>query len=220
MLTTGRPGRERGDAPVGNQQYVAFPPKKCKQPRTPPPWLAGWLALCRMFRTVVIMHESGRREHRTENGFTLIELMVVLAIASILAAFVGIGVRLLIGDASTASATGSIAEVQAAEAAFANGFGVYTPYPGDLQGIPNGTTVTSGVSTGPSSVSIAVGTDGTLALTAQSKSGVCVAEQVTSESVGGSENSISLPTGTTCTAANALPSGVSPEPVVSQRPPG
>lgn len=142
-------------------------------------------------------------------GFTLIELLAVAIIMGILAAVVVASLHVFVGKSQIVTADANLGRVSLAELSFANDFGSYTPDPTDLQGIGNDLTVVPGThaSNGPTVISLAVSTKGTLILVAKSQQGACRVTTRKPLSAGGTTSTSSLPSTVSCSADGALPSG-------------
>jgi prepilin-type N-terminal cleavage/methylation domain-containing protein len=152
-------------------------------------------------------------------GFSLIEFVVAVVILVVLAAIGTFTYRAIINKSANVSAESSIGRVEQSELGFATSFGFFTPDPTDLQPAPgNDITLTTGNSTGPSVVSIAVGTDGSLGIAALSTSGSCETENVADASSGQQPTLTTLASSAACSGASALASGIGAVSPTSVRP--
>lgn len=141
------------------------------------------------------------------------ELLVVVFILSVLAGLAAISYSATEGSLAGSTAQDGLAAVGAAETSFASDYGTFTAYPSDLSTlVPRTLTLTDGASTGPSSISLALGSDGVVGLAALSSTGsTCQAERITPYSTtagsGGQTTTLTIPSSEACDGANALASG-------------
>lgn len=155
---------------------------------------------------------------RRTRGFTLVELIVVIIILSILAGLAGFTYAATQGTLTARSTGSELATVAQAEQEFAADYGSYSAYPSDLSGLlPRGISLTNGASVGPFSVSIALGTDGSLGLAVRNSTGATctlstVAPYVSSTggtvANAGAVTITTTPVGGGCSGSAALPGGV------------
>ena len=144
-------------------------------------------------------------------AFTLIELIVTMIILGIILALLAINV---IGPvmASTRAkrAESTLTQVQTVEQLFARDWGTYSAWRADLNGLVSSLVIRNGsVSRGPTEVSVAVGTSGTLAMAVAVDSSTCVFRRVAPLWQGGGSDDPGVAATAQCVAAAALPMGES-----------
>jgi type II secretory pathway pseudopilin PulG len=140
---------------------------------------------------------------------TLLELIVTMLVLSLVTSIGVVGFRAVTDRQDKNQALGNLFIVRDAQRRYASLNDSYTPTPTDLRAIPANLTVSDAPSTNKNSVSMAVGSRGTLALASLSENG-CVTLQVPPLSGPLSrqtEQRDSLPISVLCDARSALPSG-------------
>lgn len=143
-------------------------------------------------------------------ALTLVELIGTLTVLALIVsvAFVGLGsITKYQDDQQTRSLLSTVRELQRRYAAMNDG---YTTSPTDLSGVPTGYIVTSSPSTVRNTISMAVGSKGTLGLATIASSGACYTLQVPPLSgslAGAEETSSTLPTTASCDGRSALTVG-------------
>lgn len=139
---------------------------------------------------------------RHARAFTLVEAVVAAALAAILAAAALATLTKVSGQAVAAEARANLDRVVVAQQRFAALYGTYTPLPADLGDLGGDLTTTTGVSTGPNLVSIAVGTDASLAVAVGDSRGNCHARRVDALDAGAAAADVTV--AGPCVAAAAL----------------
>ena len=143
-------------------------------------------------------------------ALTLVELIGTLTVLALIVsvAFLGLGsITKYQDDQQTRALLSTVRELQRRYAAMNDG---YTTSPTELSGVPTGYIVTSAPSTVRNTVSMAVGSKGTLGLATIAASGACYTLQVPPLSgalAGADETSNTLPVTASCDARSALTVG-------------
>lgn len=155
--------------------------------------------------------------HVARRAFTVTELLVALAVTAILATIAVPSFKAITKTGNDTQVRSTVDRAALAQVTFADAHGQFTPAPEDLLDLGRDLTVTAGVSDGPTTVSIAVSSDGGLALAALAEDGVCLAEYRPAAASGGGVLPVDL-TGQPCLAAAAVPAGLWPLPATSVLP--
>ena len=140
---------------------------------------------------------------------TLLELIVTMLVLSLVTSIGVVGFRAVTDRQDKNQALGNLFIVRDAQRRYASLNDSYTPTPANLRAIPANLTVSDAPSTDKNSVSMAVGSKGTLALASLSENG-CITLQVPPLSgplSRQSEQKGSLSINVLCDARSALPSG-------------
>lgn len=146
-------------------------------------------------------------------AFTLVEVVTMLVVVGLLAA-AAYGLNQLNGaQRDVAAAQRVLEDVVGAQKQLAATHGVYSMVSSDLAWLDPNVAVSSGPSTGPHEVSVAVGTSGSLGVAVRSEAGRCVAVRVAPLSGGGAMSPVAVADDAECSGGSALPSG---EPVATQ----
>ena len=138
-------------------------------------------------------------------GYSLIELVVVLATISLLTIIAGVGAYTVLEDTQQNTARAAIHEVLLTEKVFSESWGGYTSYTDELSG-PADLTLVNGVSNDSSEISIAVGTDGILGLAVRRSTQECLFIRASSLASGGEVTALdsAIQKGIVCEGAGAL----------------
>jgi type II secretory pathway pseudopilin PulG len=152
---------------------------------------------------------------RTRRAMTVTELIVAFILLGLLAALAGFGVTQIAERSRAETASTALVVVFDAQVQFAGIYGTYTPSAGDLELPSTEITVVDRPSLGPSEVSIAVGTDGTLALALENVDGGCVGILASSLGAGATRVPATFTSGSLCDARAILPAGEPPLPASS-----
>jgi prepilin-type N-terminal cleavage/methylation domain-containing protein len=152
---------------------------------------------------------------RLRRGFTLLELSVTVVIAGIVATMGVVAVGALRDTTQARQAESLLDTVAMSQYRFALDYGRYTPLPEDLSLADRTLTVVATPSMSMFHVSIAVGSQGTLAMAVSDGADGCFARRVGQLGNGAETTAVDLGTGALCDARAALPAGESPVPAVT-----
>lgn len=151
----------------------------------------------------------------TRHGFTLIEMVITMVLMAILMSVAFVGFTAVARRTASLSIDADIDVIHSAQLRFAAVHGSYTPWPEDLTSVPLGVSATAGPSTAVGQVSVAVGVDGTLALSSLDAENNCRAVQYPAHGVGGEAIDVTIASTSPCEARSALPAGEASLPAAS-----
>lgn len=139
-------------------------------------------------------------------GYTLLEILVTLGLVMILTLIGVASYQTLSDNFANRNARGNVDRVVQAERVWAMRNASWTADPGSLQ-TGRGLTVTTGVSTSPNVVSIAVRGGTELGVAALSETGDCMAKRVADPLVDSTEEWVNLGPGAACSGDFVLSLG-------------
>lgn len=147
---------------------------------------------------------------RHPRALTVVELAATLSVLATVVAIAFVGLRSYVSYQDDQVAKGYLATVRDLQRRYAALNDSFTSSPTDLSGVPIGLTVTSAESLSKGTVSMAVGSSGSLGLATMATSGTCYTLRL--PPLSGSTASVeqteaTLPTTSTCDGRSALPPG-------------
>lgn len=130
------------------------------------------------------------------------ELVTTMFVVGVLTVVVSMGSKSVLESNENRAADANVDRVLLAQQTFANLYGSYTGFPSDL-GLIDGLTATVDISDGPSVVSIALGTAGTLGIAAKQDDNICIMISAEPLAAGGKVTKYES-TGQACNASSVL----------------